>query len=89
MTKAESNEVKTAKVPVFMQDTYNADETAILLNISVNRVYELSKRPHDPLPLRCLPTQKRGYIILRTELIEWIKRNLPPRAESQKKCNLI
>lgn len=85
MGKTNSNEVRTAKIPVFMQDTYNADETAVLLNISVNRIYELSRRECDPLPLRCLPTQTRGYIVLRTELIEWIKRNLPPRTVQTKK----
>lgn len=63
------------KTPVFIQDSYNPKEVAILLNVSLNHVYELSKRETDPLPLRVETNKVNGCLCLRDELLAWMKRN--------------
>lgn len=74
------------KIPVPIQDTYNARETALLLNVGLNRVYEMAKRERDPLPLRCLPNYARGSFVLRTELLAWMERNAPIQSTSRRKA---
>ena len=49
----------SSKQPVPVQDIYNAYEVARLLGISKNKVWELSKRGNDPLPLRRMEGQKK------------------------------
>lgn len=63
------------KHPIPVQDIYDAYEVAALLGISRNKVWDLSKRTKDPLPLRRLPGQRKGSIAFRDELLEWAKRN--------------
>lgn len=63
------------KQPIPVQDIYNAYEVAALLGVSKNKVWELSKRSEDPLPLRRLPGQRKGSIAFRDELLAWAKRN--------------
>lgn len=63
------------KQPVPIQDVYSPHEAAALLGIKVNRVWELSRRPKDPFPLRRLAGMKRGSIVFRDELLDWARRN--------------
>ena len=65
----------SSKQPVPVQDIYNAYEVARLLGISKNKVWELSKRGNDPLPLRRMEGQKKGSIAFRVELLDWAMRN--------------
>lgn len=65
----------SSKQPVPVQDIYNAYEVARLLGISKNKVWELSKRGNDPLPLRRMEGQKKGSIAFRAELLDWAMRN--------------
>ncbi len=65
----------SSKQPVPVQDIYNAYEVARLLGISKNKVWELSKRGNDPLPLRRMMGRKRGRFAFRDELLEWSKRH--------------
>lgn len=58
-----------------IQDVYDAYAIASLLRMSKNRVWELSNRLNDPLPLRRMEGQRRGGIAFRDELLEWAKRN--------------
>jgi hypothetical protein len=57
------------------KDFYSVNDTAGLLQISVNTVYELASRRKDPLPFRRLMGRRRGMFITRNELSEWVKRN--------------
>lgn len=41
---------------------------------SADRLYELARRAHDPLPLRYLDGDRYGVVLV-SELEEWVKRN--------------
>ncbi len=79
----------SSKQPVPVQDIYNAYEVARLLGISKNKVWELSKRGNDPLPLRRMEGQKKGSIAFRIELLDWAMRNFStgPCATSRKSAS--
>ena len=64
------------KRPVLQQDTYSVEEVAILLRISRNAVYGLSRRETDPLPLHAIAKTRRGLFAYRDELLAWSKRNV-------------
>lgn len=51
------------------------EDVAAKLGVSKNKVWELSKRSDDSLPLRRLLGQRKGSIAFRDELLEWAKRN--------------
>lgn len=57
------------------KDYYDVSDTAALLQISRNKVYELAKRADDPLPFRRLLDSRRGMFIVRQELAAWVTRN--------------
>lgn len=54
---------------------YTVDEAARLIHVSLPRVYELARRPSDPFPARRFDWKKKGAIVIREELIEWVRRN--------------
>lgn len=56
-------------------DFYSMEEVGQLLHLTKSTVYELAKKEEDPLPARMIGGKKRGAIIARDELIEWVKRN--------------
>ena len=59
--------------PVLMQDVYQPNQVMRLLRISKPRFYELTDlKQRNPLPDAQLRPGKRGTIILREELIEWV-----------------
>ena len=59
--------------PVLMQDVYQPNQVMRLLRISKLRFYELTDhKQSNPLPTHNYGPGKRGTIILREELIEWI-----------------
>ncbi len=59
--------------PVLMQDVYQPDQVMKLLRISKPRFYELTDlKQRNPLPTHNYGPGKRGTIILREELVEWI-----------------
>lgn len=45
------------------------------------RLYALARRKADPLPLRYLPGDERGGVVLESELAEWVQRNCELYAE--------
>lgn len=57
------------------KDYYDVSDTAALLQIGRNKVYELAKRADDPLPFRRLLDSRRGMFIARQELSAWVTRN--------------
>lgn len=58
-----------------ISDFYTAEEAALLIHVSTTRIYELAKRPTDPFPIRRFDWKKRGSIVIREELIDWVRRN--------------
>ena len=59
--------------PVLMQDVYQPNQVMRLLRISKPRFYELTDlKQRNPLPTHNYGPGKRGTIILREELIEWV-----------------
>ena len=78
----------SSKQPVPVQDIYNAYEVARLLGISKNKVWELSKRGNDPLPLRRMEGQKKGSIAFRAELLDWAMRN-SSKIASGRRCRCM
>lgn len=59
--------------PVLMQDVYQPNQVMRLLRISKPRFYELTDlKQRNPLPTHNYGPGKRGTIILREELVEWI-----------------
>lgn len=79
MSNKVNGDYPLVKTPVQIQDTYVAYEIALLLNVGINRVYELAKRDIDPLPFRSLPNYARCGFALRSELLDWIGRNAPQK----------
>ena len=56
-----------------MQDVYQPNQVMRLLRISKPRFYELTDlKQRNPLPTHNYGPGKRGTIILREELIEWV-----------------
>ena len=64
-----------AKTPVPMQDFYSVEEIAILLRVGTNRIYAWHQDKEDPLPLRRIKGKRRGYFVIREELLEWVRRH--------------
>ena len=59
--------------PVLVQDVYQPGQVMRLLRISKPRFYELTDlEQRNPLPTHNYGPGKRGTIILREELVEWI-----------------
>lgn len=85
MENAERKRKAPAKVPVFMQDVYSAEEVARLLGVAVRTVSDLSKLESNPLPMRMLPNRQRGMFILRNDFRDWIEDNCPTVAEASRK----
>lgn len=75
MRSADDNRRLVVKVPIPIQDIYDASEAAEMLGVGKSTLAKLYRREDDPLPMRRLPTQSRGMVILREELLEWIRRN--------------
>ncbi len=67
-----------AKTPVPIQDTYNVEETALLLHVGRNYIYELMGRREDPLPFIRISEKSKGCFIMRDDLIAWVRRNAAP-----------
>ena len=63
------------KDPVPIQDIYSIEQVSTLLCLGANKIWELSRRRVDPLPLRRLGDRQRGCIAFRDELIAWAERN--------------
>lgn len=60
--------------PVLMQDVYQPDQAIRLLHISKKRFYELADlKQRSPSPTHNYGPGKRGTIILREELLEWLE----------------
>lgn len=60
--------------PVLMQDVCQPDQAIRLLHISKKRFYELANlEQRNPSPTHNYGPGKRGTIILREELLEWLK----------------
>lgn len=60
--------------PVLMQDVYQPDQAIRLLHISKKRFYELADlKQRNPSPTHNYGPGKRGTIILREELLEWLE----------------
>ena len=58
---------------LLMQDVYQPNQVMRLLRISKPRFYELTDlKQRNPLPTHNYGPGKRGTIILREELIEWV-----------------
>lgn len=65
--------MRLVQQPVLPQDVYSVNEVAKLLGMDKKRVYNYSRMPRNPLPLRKWPNGGRGAIVLRDELIEWLR----------------
>lgn len=60
--------------PVLVQDVYQPNQAIRLLHISKKRFYELADLKHrNPSPTHNYGPGKRGTIILREELLEWLE----------------
>lgn len=75
MAEQTHNNQRIKRLPVPVKEYYNAYEVAYLLQVSKDKVYDLARRPSDPLPLRCLRGNMRGALIHRDDLRDWIERN--------------
>ena len=61
--------------PVPVADFYSIEEVGRLLHVTKATIYRLARDETDPLPARRFPFKKRGAIVSRTELLDWVKRN--------------
>lgn len=60
---------------VAISDFYTIGEVGRLLHLNKATVYRLAHRKEDPLPARRLLCKKRGAVVAREELQEWVMRN--------------
>ena len=58
-----------------ISEFYTVEQAARLIHVSLPRVYELAKRDDDPFPARRFPWKKKGSLVIRDELVDWVRRN--------------
>lgn len=71
---------------VFPKDVYTVAEAAAVIGVSEKFLYKLSKVGDEPFPVRMLPGRVRGGIVLRDEMLEWLKDCAPLVAEASKRA---
>ena len=76
-TKTRKKNVAEFKISCTEKDVYTPEEVAQILHVNKQMVYELIRLPVDPIPARQLKFKSRGYLIMREELNEWIRKNAP------------
>ncbi len=62
-------------ITVTLGETYTAEEACRVAHISRDLMYRLAKDEDDPFPLRYYNCKVRDGLVIRDELLEWIKRN--------------
>ena len=60
-----------------IKDIYTVEEAATLMHVNVSSVYRMAKEGTDPFPIRRMESKKRGGIVMRDEMRQWIERNIP------------
>ncbi len=71
---------------VFPKDVYTVAEAAAVIGVSDKLLYRLSRSEDGPFPVRMLPGRVRGGIVLRDEMLEWLKDCAPLVAEASKRA---
>lgn len=70
---------------VSFKDVYTVAEAAGVIGVSEKFLYKLSKCDVEPFPVRMLPGRVRGGIVLRDEMLDWLKDCAPLVAEASRR----
>jgi hypothetical protein len=73
----------TIKEPIFPKDVYSVGEVATLLHKSEDTIFKLARREQNPFPIRYFERSTRGGIVLRDEMLDWLKHSTRLASEKE------